>query len=162
MGWASAPYDPSWSQRHPHRAARMALAGPVANFLLAVCAALGIHTGIWMGAFHLPDSAHFTRMVDATTPGVAEGTAQFLSLLFSLNVLLGVFNLLLIPPLDGYSVVTLFLSEEKARRFEQAGQAIRGFSYMGLLVSWRLVGSLYNPLFGLVLKLLYPGAHYGS
>src|SRR5690242_15690614 len=30
MGWASAPYDPLWSQRCPHRAARMALAGPAA------------------------------------------------------------------------------------------------------------------------------------
>lgn len=35
MGWASAPYDPHWAQRHPRRAALMALAGPLANFTLA-------------------------------------------------------------------------------------------------------------------------------
>ena len=27
MGWASAPYDPSWSERYPRRAAWMSLAG---------------------------------------------------------------------------------------------------------------------------------------
>jgi hypothetical protein len=32
IGWASAPYDPSWERRHPRRAAWMALAGPAANF----------------------------------------------------------------------------------------------------------------------------------
>src|SRR5580692_4902334 len=57
MGWASAPYDPYWAQRHPHRAAWMSLAGPGANFTLAILAAVGIHAGIWMGVFHNPDSA---------------------------------------------------------------------------------------------------------
>jgi Zn-dependent protease len=27
MGWASAPYDPVWAERHPRRAALMAAAG---------------------------------------------------------------------------------------------------------------------------------------
>jgi len=27
MGWASAPYDPTWAHRYPRRAAVMALAG---------------------------------------------------------------------------------------------------------------------------------------
>ncbi|MFC1573408.1 site-2 protease family protein [Candidatus Eisenbacteria bacterium] len=40
FGFASAPYDPFWAQRHPLRAARMALAGPGANLLLIVIAAL--------------------------------------------------------------------------------------------------------------------------
>jgi hypothetical protein len=49
MGWASAPYDPFWAQRHPHRAAWMSLAGPGANFTLTILAALSIHAGLWMG-----------------------------------------------------------------------------------------------------------------
>ena len=31
MGWASAPYDPRWEDRHPRRAAAMSAAGPAAN-----------------------------------------------------------------------------------------------------------------------------------
>ncbi|HUK64150.1 MAG TPA: hypothetical protein VLV15_12475, partial [Dongiaceae bacterium] len=35
IGWASTPYDPRWAAEHPHRAARMAAAGPAANLLIA-------------------------------------------------------------------------------------------------------------------------------
>ena len=31
MGWASAPYNPQWAERHPRSAAWMALAGPAAD-----------------------------------------------------------------------------------------------------------------------------------
>ena len=40
IGWGSAPYDPHWRNRHPHRAAWMALAGPSANVILMLAAAL--------------------------------------------------------------------------------------------------------------------------
>ena len=36
MGYASAPYDPRWAQRHPTRYALMSLAGPAANFILSL------------------------------------------------------------------------------------------------------------------------------
>lgn len=160
MGWASAPYDPAWSSRYPHKAAKMALAGPAANFLLAVIAALAIHLGLIAGVFHLPASAGFTEIVVANRPGLGEAVAQILSLLFSLNVLLGVFNLLPIPPLDGFTAAALLMSEEKAQRFEAVGRGMRNVSYAGLLLSWRVFGVLYGPVFTLALKLLYPWANY--
>src|SRR6267154_6190046 len=40
IGWASAPYDPLWSQKHPKRSAWMSLAGPAANFAIAIVAAI--------------------------------------------------------------------------------------------------------------------------
>src|SRR3954469_11039330 len=89
MGWASAPYDPAWSSRYPHKAAKMALAGPAANFVLAVLAAIAIHLGLLAGFFHLPASLGFTEIVVANRLGIAEAAARILSLLFSLNVLLG-------------------------------------------------------------------------
>ncbi len=83
MGWASAPYDPAWSSRYPHRAAKMALAGPAANFLLALTAAIAIHLGLIVGMFHLPASVGFTEIVVANRPGLFEVLAQILSLFFS-------------------------------------------------------------------------------
>src|SRR5579864_123385 len=160
MGWASAPYDPYWQQKHPRRAAWMSLAGPAANFALAVIAGIGVHIGILMGAFAPPASANFQRIVEATGPGVAEGAAKFLSLLFSLNVLLGTFNLLPIPPLDGYSVLGLFTSEDGARRLEALRQSARSFSFIGLILGWRVFGYLYDPIFSTALGLLYHGAGY--
>src|SRR4029077_12221440 len=50
IGWASAPFDPLWEQRHPRRAALMALAGPAANFTLMFIAAAGLLPRIAIGS----------------------------------------------------------------------------------------------------------------
>ncbi len=55
MGWASAPYDPEWSYRHPRRAAWMSLAGPAANLSLAILAGILIHAGLAFSLFKLPE-----------------------------------------------------------------------------------------------------------
>src|ERR1700730_18928540 len=101
MGWASAPYDPAWQERYPRRAAWMALAGPAANFTLVILSALGIRVGMLLGYFHMPAYVGFTRITEASAPGFAGFAATFLSIIFLLNLLLGTFNLLPVPPLDG-------------------------------------------------------------
>lgn len=161
MGWASAPYDPHWASRHPHRAAWMSLAGPGANLTLVFVAALGIHAGLWLKVFHLPDSANFTRVIAANGAGVPDAFATLLSVLFSLNLLLFSFNLLPIPPLDGFSVAGLLMSEDRARRLEAFGHSNRMFALAGLMLGWRLFGVLYNPIFTFGLRLLYPWTTYG-
>lgn len=160
MGWASAPYDPNWAQRYPRRAAWMAVAGPAANFSLALLAAIVIHIGIWIHVFEYPDETGFMHVVAAVTPGAAAGVASFLSLMFTLNLLLGTFNLLPVPPLDGFGAVGLFLSEDAAAKFQSFGQSMRGFSYLGLLMAWKIFDPLFAPVFSLALKLLYPGVAY--
>jgi Zn-dependent protease len=162
MGWASAPYDPLWAQRHPRRAAWMSLAGPGANFTLTILAAIAIRVGMLMGVFESPDSAGFTHIAVATTHGVASGAATLLSIMFSLNLLLGVFNLLPIPPLDGFGAVGLLLTEETAGRFQSFGQQLRGFSMIGLLIAWKVFDPVFGPIFTLSLRALYPGLGYGS
>jgi len=162
MGWASAPYDPFWARQHPRRAAWMSLAGPGANFSLAILAALLIHVGIFTGFFTYPASANFTHITVATMPGAAEGAATFLSVLFSLNLLLGVFNLLPVPPMDGFGAIGVFLGEGAAGRFQDFGQKLRGYSMIGLLIAWRVFGPIFTPIFALALSALYPGHGYGS
>ena len=53
--------------------------------------------------------------------GAADGVATVLSIFFSLNILLGCFNLIPFPPLDGYGVLGLFTTEN--RRAAAAGIA---------------------------------------
>lgn len=155
MGWASAPYDPFWANRHPRRAAWMSLAGPGANFVLAALAALLIHLGIWTHVLAPPNSASFTHIVASVSPGTA-GAASLLSVLFSLNLLLGVFNLLPVPPLDGFGALGLLLPETAARKLQDLPRQMRGFSMIGLLIAWRLFDPLFDPVFTLALNALYP------
>jgi Zn-dependent protease len=161
MGWASAPYDPRWSYRYPKRAAWMSLAGPGANFTLALLAGIAIRVGMIAGAFVAPDSLGFSQLVSSTSPGVMAAVAKLLSILFSLNLLLGTFNLLPIPPLDGFSAMGLVLSEGMARKLELWAQQYRMFTVFGLLLSWQIFPQLYWPIFGLALRVLYPAVQYG-
>jgi Zn-dependent protease len=158
LGWASAPYDPYWQQRHPRRAGWMALAGPAANFLLVVLAIVAIRAGIMLGAFSIPDSVTFSHMVSATSPGFHEGLAEFFSILFSLNLMLAAFNLLPLPPLDGSTAIGLFLSKKTALRFSELSRSPM-FSFVGIVIAWKVFGSLAGVLFRIGAVLLYPDAY---
>src|SRR5271169_2841828 len=158
IGWASAPYDPDWQARYPRRAAWMALAGPGANFSLMILAGLGIRTGMSFGIFRMPDSAGFAHVTEAMVPGLAGFGATFLSILFVLNLLLGTFNLLPVPPLDGLTGVTLLMNEGTAVRFLDWTRA-QGFGMIGLLLAWAVFGKIFDFIFRFSLLALYPGSH---
>jgi len=155
MGWASAPYDPRWQQRYPRRAAVMAMAGPVANFILAVLAAVAMRAGLAAGIF-VTGKFSFTQLVSAPQAGITEGAATFLSILFSLNLLLGTFNLIPLPPLDGASVITAILPHRVALRYLQLSNN-RMFAFVGLVVAWRLFEPIFAPVFALAIGALYWG-----
>lgn len=162
IGWASAPYDPVWAQRHPRRAAWMALAGPAANFSLMIAAAIAIRVGVVMGALRAPESissyAQITQATNAASSG-AQLAAAALSILFVLNLLLGTFNLLPFPPLDGHNGVTVLMSENMARRF--MASAFSGLGFAGLLIAWFVYDKVFAFVYPLALNLLYyPGVHY--
>jgi Zn-dependent protease len=160
MGWASAPYDPHWQQRYPRRAAWMALAGPAANFTLAIVAGIAIHVGMAAGILQPPESADFTHITQAAVPGIAGFAASFLSILFILNVLLGTFNLLPVPPLDGNTGITLLMSESAGRKFLDWTRN-QGFGMAGLLLAWVLYDRIFDFIFRTSLSLLYPGLRWG-
>lgn len=155
IGFASAPYDPHWAARHPKRAAAMAAAGPLADLLLAVLAAVVLRLGLefWGWVPVVPETASFEALV--LGPG-GEPTAltTFFSVLFSVNVLLGLFNLIPVAPLDGHAVVPLFLSERLARRWHALFED-RAASFVGLAIAWALFGRLAWPVFEATVQAFY-------
>ncbi len=160
MGWASAPYDPYWAARHRQKAVLMALAGPAANLALVVIAAILIRAGMLAGWFALPESVQgLDEVARAAESGPAHGPAVLLSVLFSLNLILLVFNLLPLPPLDGSEIVTLFLDDRTAERY-RTFMAQPAFQMTGLIVAWRLMDFILDPIQLVALNLLYPGAGY--
>ena len=159
FGYASAPYDPLWADRHPRRAALMALAGPAANLALAILAGVLIAVGIAAGPLEPPASASITRVVAAATDeGIWVGVALLLSVFFSLNLMLALLNLLPLPPLDGSDAVTLLMSEDTAAKFRNFIRT-PAFGWIGLVIAWNLFEPLFGPLFTFALNILYPGAH---
>ena len=158
IGWASAPYDPEWQQRYPRRAAWMALAGPAANFMLVILSALAIRGGMLLGYFSVPEFVSFTHITQASGTGVAEFAATFLSIIFLLNLLLGTFNLLPVPPLDGNTGITLFMSEGTALRFVNWSRS-QGFGMIGLLLAWYAYDKIFPFIFRFALAALYPGSY---
>src|ERR1700738_3246054 len=131
IGGASAPSDPLGERRHLRRAALMALAGPATNYLLMFIAVIGFRLGTamhWLGSDPATGRRDFPSVV--------------LLVFFTLNLLLGTFNLLPTPPLDGSSVIMLFMSENRAHKYLDW---LRGNSYamLGLLVAYFFFRRVY-------------------
>ena len=157
LGWASTPYDPYWAARHPRRAALMAAAGPAGNLAIALAAFAILKVGLATGWFLPADRATYETLVIGTSG--PNGITTLLSMLVMLNVLLGIFNLLPLPPLDGAAVASIFLpSATRARVNEFMSNGM--MSLLGLLVAWRVFPVFVDPLFSLVLRLLHPELNY--
>lgn len=95
------PVDP-FNLRDPKKdMALVSLAGPITNFLIAAIAAMFLK----FGANFIPD----------------QFILEIIFRIVQLNLLLGIFNLIPIPPLDGSKVFALFLSENSARFYLSIG-----------------------------------------
>jgi Zn-dependent protease len=153
FGFASTPYDPFWSRRYPRRAAWMSLAGPAANLLLVVAAGLILRVGMSLGYLEMPTHISLTRVMTGTS-GYWTSVAVLLSMLFILNLMLAVFNLLPVPPLDGSGAVLLFLRQDQVAAYQNLLQHPL-VSLVGLLVAWYLFSPLLWPVLRVALHLLY-------
>lgn len=160
FGYASAPYDRQWASRYPRRAAWMALAGPAANFILVIVAMLLIRIGILAGLVYSPHTVHFGEIAGTDAGGLWPGTIHLIGIFFSLNLLLGAFNLLPLPPLDGSGAVPLLLSPSATRKYQDFIWGTPAIGLFGILIAWKLFDVLFDPIFSLSLALLYPGTSY--
>jgi Zn-dependent protease len=155
FGWAKPVPVNAFRFKHPRQdMALVAVAGPAMNFLLAWLAAL---------ALHLTDS----------WPGYSGDLANELLTMFILtNLVLGLFNLLPIPPMDGGRIVVGVLPLPLAirwARLERAGiylvllfvflmpQALREFG-----VNFDPVGSALNTVIPRAMLLVLHLAGHGA
>lgn len=131
FGWAKpVPYNPNNLRDKRFGDAKVAVAGPLANLGLAIFAAL------------------LFRLL-----GPASALTYFLLQAIIINVLLALFNLIPLPPLDGSKILAVFLPARLRFRLLQANQwwgflflflfLFIGFDYLIPLVfkiSWGLAG----------------------
>ena len=127
--------------------------------LVVVAVGVVIHIGIAMGLFYAPDSINFSHIVASRQEGMLVGLATLLSIMFSLNVLLFIFNLIPLPPLDGSGAIPLLVSREKAGAYMDFIHSSH-FSFLGIFLAWQVFDFIFDPIHLLFINLLYPGAGY--
>ena len=141
IGWAKpTPYNPLNLRGGRWGEAIIAVAGPISNFVLAIAAAIPL------------------RYIYATGMDVPflEGV---LELFVTINVLLMVFNLIPIPPLDGSKVLYAFLDQRTAwqtRAFlEQYGLFILlAAMFLPIFGGNTLIGVIFNEVFEPIVRLI--------
>jgi Zn-dependent protease len=110
FGWAKPVPVAAWRFPNPRRGMMLvAAAGPAMNFLLAWLAALSLHALPYL------------------SPQISDLLTRFVAYFVGYNLILGLFNLLPIPPLDGGRIVVGLLPEAAAlqwAKLERAGIAI--------------------------------------
>ena len=92
-------------------------------------------------------------------PEVVDIAAVFVSVLFTLNLLLLVFNLIPVPPLDGFGAMPLVLGTDLALRVQRVFSQPQ-LSLLGLLAAWFMIGSIFRPVFLAVVRFIYPEVSY--
>jgi Zn-dependent protease len=144
FGWGKpVQFNPFGLKVSPKTATLLvSLAGPLSNFIAAFLLALPIKFG-WVPYINpisnIP-AAFFDREVQSTS----EYLGLFLTGAVYLNVILGVFNLIPIHPLDGFKVALGLLPDELSAEWAKLGQYGPGMLLLLLFAVPFLTG--YSPL----------------
>ncbi len=102
--------------------------------------------GTVVGLVALPDGYEFNSALGAV--------ALALSAMLSLNVILGIYNLIPLPPLDGAAVVEGF-GPSAIRRFYDVVRSNPLYQVLGLVISWRLFPYIAEPAQRALARALY-------
>jgi Zn-dependent protease len=159
FGWAKpTPVDPR-NFKEPIKADIMtSVAGPASNFIMVtiafvLCALIIKFIPGGFGNFVLAA----TQAFQAESIGSAGGLSAlfpvmlFLVEMIFINVLLGIFNLIPLPPLDGSHVVRHLMPEQMRRTYDTVGMiglfafVIWGGRLLGMLI-WPVLGILFGTL----------------
>lgn len=132
FGWAKpVPYNPYNLKNQKWGEAIVAAAGPGANFLLAIIFSVII------------------RLRDVI--GISDMTIELLVYIVLINVFLGVFNLIPLPPLDGSKVIEPFLPPGLRSAYRTLGVRIEALGFLGMiLILFILVTVIGVPFFNLI------------
>lgn len=116
IGWGKPVQFNPYATRNPKAAIGLvSVAGPLSNFIVAAIAGLPIKLGAvpWISPFN---TVRFSQLANGGFTS-NDYLGLFLTSITLFSIILGVFNLLPIAPLDGFKVVLGFLPQDLAREF---------------------------------------------
>ncbi len=127
LGWAKpVPYNPYNLKDKKYGSLKVALAGPVSNLILAIIFGL---------------AARFLFSASIPTAFI-----QALALITYVNIFLGLFNLLPVPPLDGSKIVA-DLFPDQWRAFLKTG-------FIGIIIAIFLAMTILQPIASFIFNLI--------
>lgn len=130
IGWAKpVPYNPYNLRDRHYGSLKVAIAGPLANIIIALV----------MGAL--------LRLFPSFFLAVGNGDfIQFLALIIYINIVLALFNMIPIPPLDGSKVL--------ADLFPRYASSVYGLGILGMFVALLVAFWLIPPVAGLIFRFI--------
>ncbi len=139
LGWAKpTPVDPRYFRNLRRGQIVVSGAGPLSNLLLALLATAGLFVAV--------------RVLSG--PLREQPLVVLLSMVVQLNVLLAVFNLVPLPPLDGSHIVEWTLPNGMGHRYVRAIAPYGGLVLLALVMSGAL-WTVLSPVHEAILRLLY-------
>jgi Zn-dependent protease len=154
IGWAKpTPVNPfRWRNK---RVANfwVSIAGVICNFIIAIVAGIIIRVCYSVGFIEIGNGA----LVPAGTNSIiALGAVDLLWVFFRLNVTLGVFNLIPIPPLDGSKVLQSLLPPS----FESGFEALEKFGFILLILAMftGVFSAIFRVVMPIAIQILFIGA----
>jgi Zn-dependent protease len=150
FGWAKpVPVDQRRLNNPRFGMMAVAAAGPAMNFVLAAIGAVGLGLALPLGAYFVESATGMPLL--AADDGAVSLAASGLFYFISINVFLGLFNLLPLPPFDGSHIVEGLLPKRAARVYARA----RPYGFP-LLIVLLLVVPYFFPGLGIVENVVGP------
>lgn len=139
FGWAKpVPINPVRMKKFRAGIALTALAGPVSNILAAFVGALAYAIVL------CTETGYEASTSSAITP--MSCVILLIRYFFSVNIGLAVFNMIPLPPLDGYNVLSYFTSAKVDRWFHQHQREV-SMAFFIVIISINFLPSWINPLY---------------
>ncbi len=138
IGWAKpVPYNPYNLKDQKWGSTKVAFSGPLANFILALIFGLGLRFSVMFGA-------------------VAVGSFLYIALtwIIYVNIFLGLFNLIPIPPLDGSKLLMDLFPQSRA--IQSIGGSFVGI-FLALILALMFLPYISNFVYNLLVGMPFIG-----
>jgi Zn-dependent protease len=129
IAWGAMPVNPS-RLRGVHAEAKVAFAGPLMNLALAA-------TAILLGGCWLAIGGGFVSPSLAVNPQLYADLQRFFMIGAGLNLVLAMFNLLPVPPLDGSRILATYVRGYREFIYGPQGMTVM---LIGLIAAWYFIG----------------------